>query len=376
MDFNFSDIQTMLRDSVSRYLAHNHSFDARRAIVKSAAGFSGDTWKAFAQELGILGAPFAESDGGLGGGAVENMVIMEEMGRALCAQPYLSTVVLGGALLKATGQMQHVPAIINGSMRIAFAYTEKAGRYNLQHVATKARKQDGGYIISGHKSVVRDAPSATHIIVAARTDGDVGDPHGISLFMLPIDAAGLVRRDYPLVDGAHGSEIFFENTVVGAGALMSQEGTALAAIEKAIDEATVAVCAEAVGVLHELHRQTLEYAKQRKQFGKAIADFQVLQHAMVNMFMETQQAQSMTLMATLSLDLAPHERGIAVSGAKARVGKALTFSGQNAIQIHGGMGMTDELAVGHYFKRATMIASQFGSVDHHLAEYERLALAD
>lgn len=376
MDFNFSDIQTMLRDSLSRYLADNHSFDTRRAIVKSSGGLSGDTWQAFAEQLGILGAPFAEADGGLGGGAVENMVIMEEMGRALCAQPYLSTVVLGGALLKATGQTQHIPAIINGSMRIAFAYTEKTGRYNLQHVKTQARKQDGGYIISGHKAVVRDAPSATHIIVSARTDGDVNDPHGISLFMLPINTAGLVRRDYPLVDGAHGSDIYFENAVVGADTLMFEEGAAVAVIEKAIDEATVSVCAEAVGVLHELHRQTLDYAKQRKQFGKAIADFQVLQHAMVDMFMETEQAQSMTLMATLSLDLAPHDRGIAVSAAKARVGKALTFSGQKAIQIHGGMGMTDELAVGHYFKRATMIANQFGSVDHHLAEYERLALAD
>jgi alkylation response protein AidB-like acyl-CoA dehydrogenase len=376
MDFNFSDIQIMLRDSLSRYLADAHSFDTRRAIVNSTAGFSGDTWQAFAHELGILGAPFAETDGGLGGGAVENMVIMEEMGRALCAQPYISTVVLGGALLKATGQTQHIPAIINGSMRIAFAYAEKTGRYDLQHVKTTARKQDGGYIISGHKAVVRDAPSATHIIVVARTDGNVRDPHGISLFMLPISTAGLVRRDYPLVDGVHGSDIFFENTFVSADALIFQEGAALAVIEKAIDEATVAVCAEAVGVLHELHRQTLDYARQRKQFGKAIADFQVLQHAMVDMFMETEQAQSMTLMATLSLDLPPHERGIAVSAAKARVGKALTFSGQNAIQIHGGMGMTDELAVGHYFKRATMIASQFGSVDHHLAQYERLALAD
>jgi alkylation response protein AidB-like acyl-CoA dehydrogenase len=375
MDFNFSDIQTMLRDSLSRYLSANHSFDARREMVKSPAGFSGATWKAFAEELGILGAPFAESDGGLGGGAVENMVIMEEMGRALCAQPYLSTVVLGGALLRGTGQTKHIPAIISGDVRIAFAYTEKTGRYNLQHVKTTAYKQDGGYVISGHKAVVRDAPSATHIIVVARTAGDVDDANGLSLFLLSTTAAGLVRRDYPLVDGAHASELFFEDVAVSADALMSREGAALPIIQKAIDEAIVAVCAEAVGVLHELHRQTLDYAKQRKQFGKAIADFQVLQHGMVDMFMETEQAQSMTVMATLSLDATPQERSIAVSAAKARVGKALTFSGQKAIQIHGGMGMTNELAVGHYFKRATMIASQFGSVDHHLAQYEQLALA-
>jgi alkylation response protein AidB-like acyl-CoA dehydrogenase len=374
MDFDYSDIQTMLRESLSRYLSASHGFDVRRATVKSPTGFSPECWQSFAGELGILGAPFSEADGGLGGGAVENMVVMEEMGRALCAQPYLSTVVLGGGLLKATGCTQLVPNIISGEARIAFAYAEKAGRYDLQYVSTTARKQGNNYVISGHKAVVRDAPSATHIIVVARTDGAVRDAHGISLFLLPVGTAGLVRRDYPLVDGSHASELFFENVTVGTDALMFQEGAALQPIQKAIDEATVAVCAEGVGILHELHRQTLEYAKQRKQFGKAIADFQVLQHAMVNMFMETEQALSITLMATMSLEAAPKERGMAVSAAKARVGKALKFSGQNAIQIHGGMGMTDELAVGHYFKRATMIESQFGSIDHHFAEYERLAL--
>jgi alkylation response protein AidB-like acyl-CoA dehydrogenase len=375
MDFSPSDIQTMLRDSVSRYLADNHDFEKRRAIVKSAAGFSPDIWKAFAQELGILGASFSEADGGLGGGAEENMVIMEELGRSICAQPYLSTVVLGGALVRESGHTALVPGIIAGDVRIAFAYAEKEGRYHLAHVKTAARKQEGGYVISGHKAVVRDAPSATHIIVVARTDGNVRDEHGISLFLLPAGTKGIVSRDYPLVDGAFASELFFENVAVGADCLMGQEGASLAAIEKAIDAATAAVCAEAVGILRELHRHTLEYARQRKQFGKAISEFQVLQHAMVDMFMEAEQAQSMALMATLNLQSPPHERGAAVSAAKARIGKALRFCGQHAIQIHGGMGMTDELAVGHYFKRATMIENQFGSVDHHLAEYERLALA-
>jgi alkylation response protein AidB-like acyl-CoA dehydrogenase len=374
MDFAYSEIQTMLRDSISRYLADNHDFETRRTIVKTSAGFSPDIWKAFAQELGILGAAFSEADGGLGGGAEENMVIMEELGRSNCAQPYLSTVVLGGGLLKATGSTALIPGIISGDVRIAFAYAEKAGRYNLAHVKTTARKADGGYVMSGHKAVVRDAPSATHIIVVARTDGGVRDAHGISLFLLPADTKGIVTRDYPLVDGAFASELFFENVTVRADCLMGQEGQALPLIEKVISEATAAVCAEAVGVLRELHRQTLDYAKQRKQFGKAISEFQVLQHAMVDMFMEAEQAQSMAIMATLNLHTPPQERGAAVSAAKARIGKALRFCGQNAIQIHGGMGMTDELAVGHYFKRATMIESQFGSIDYHLSEYERLAL--
>ncbi len=376
MDFNYSDIQVMLRNSVSRYLADNHDFDKRRSIVASTHGFSADMWKAFAQELGILGAAFSEADGGLGGGTEENMVIMEELGRSICTLPYLSTVILGGGLMKATGATQLVPAIIAGDVRIAFAYAEKDSRYNLAHVKTAARKQDGRYVISGHKAVVRDAPSATHIIVSARTEGSVRDEQGISLFLLPVNTKGIVSRDYPLVDGTHASELFFENVVASADMLMGEDGAALPVIRKTIDEATAAVCAEAVGVLRELHHQTLDYAKQRKQFGKAIADFQVLQHAMVDMFMEAEQSQSMALMATLNLHANQHERGKAVSAAKARIGKSLKFCGQQAIQIHGGMGMTDELAVGHYFKRATMIENQFGSIDHHLAEYERMSLAE
>jgi alkylation response protein AidB-like acyl-CoA dehydrogenase len=230
-------------------------------------------------------------------------------------------------------------------------------------------------VLSGHKSVVSGAPWATHIIVTARTSGGVKDHDGISLFLIEKTTPGLVTRDYPTVDGGRASEMFFENVEVSASALLGDEGKAFAIIEQVFDEATVAICSEAVGILRQMHKQTLEYAKQRKQFGKAIADFQVLQHRLVDMFMEVEQASSMCIMATLKLTAPADERMAAVSAAKSRIGKALKFVGQNAIQIHGGMGMTVELAVGHYFKRATMIESQFGSIDHHLQRYEDLSLA-
>jgi alkylation response protein AidB-like acyl-CoA dehydrogenase len=224
--------------------------------------------------------------------------------------------------------------------------------------------------------VVYAAPWATHLLVTARTGGGQRERNGVSLFLVEANRPGIVRRDYPTVDGFRASEIYFENASVPADALLGAEGAALPLLEQIVDEATVAVCAEGVGVGRRLHAGTLDYARQRKQFGRAIADFQVLQHRMVDMFMEVEQAASMTLMATLKLDLPEAERMAAVSQAKAKVGKGLKVTGQSAIQIHGGIGITDELAIGHYFKRATMIEGQFGSVDHHLARFERLSMPD
>jgi alkylation response protein AidB-like acyl-CoA dehydrogenase len=378
MDFSYSDIQTMLRETLSRYLTDAYTFDARQKSVRSANGWSPAVWQAFAQELGILGATFSEEQGGLGGGAVETMVIMEELGQRIVVEPYLSTIVIAGGLLKrcATPAADAVIGkIISGEARIAFAYAEKEGRYELAHVKTQARAQGDGYEISGHKAVVYGAPWATHLIVTARTSGGHKDKQGLALFLIDRNAKGIVTRDYPTVDGGRASEIFFENVSVPASAMLGGGVDVWPWLEAVADEATAALCAEAVGVLKQLHAQTLDYARQRKQFGKAIADFQVLQHRMVDMFMEVEQAQSMCLMATLKLGAPAKERALAVSAAKARIGKALRFVGQSAIQIHGGMGMTDELAVGHYFKRATMIESQFGSVDHHLQRYEDLSLA-
>jgi alkylation response protein AidB-like acyl-CoA dehydrogenase len=375
MDFNTTDEQTMLRDTVSRYLADTYSFDNRMKTVHSGKHWNAAVWKAFAEELGILGAPFAEGHGGLGGGPVENMIVMEEIGRALVIEPYLPTVVIAGGALKHTGGALAdavIPEIIAGNAIIAFAYAEPQGRYNLADLTTTLKKDGGGYVLNGHKSVVYSAPYATHLLVTARSGGAQRDAGGVSLLLIPADAKGVSRRDYPTVDGSAASEVYFENVAVGADALIGGEGTALPLVDRIVDEATAAVCAEACGVGRVLHATTLDYAKQRKQFGKAIGDFQVIQHRLVDMFMEVEQAVSITLMATLKLD--GPDRASAVSAAKAKVGKALKFTGQNAVQIHGGIGISNELAVGHYFKRSTMIESQFGSVDYHLGRYERLTM--
>jgi pimeloyl-CoA dehydrogenase small subunit len=376
MDFNFTEEQSMLRDTVASYLQDHYDFDKRRKIITSDAGWSPAIWKAFAEELGILGAPFSEELGGLGGGATENMIVMEEVGKAMVVEPYLGTVVIGGGFMKHSGYAgaaSVIEGIVGGTTVIAFAYAEPQGRYTWSDLKTTAKKDGSGYVLNGHKAVVIGAPWATHLVVTARTGGGQRDRDGVSVFLVDKNSKGIVTRDYPTVDGARASEVFFENVSVPADALIGAEGAGLPLVEKVIDEATAAVCAEAVGTLRKLHEGTLDYARQRKQFGQAIASFQVLQHRMVDMFINVEQAVSMTYMATIKIDEADAERSKAVSAAKVQIGKACKFVGQNAIQIHGGMGMTDELAIGHYFKRATMIEGLFGSVDHHLRRYETLS---
>ena len=375
MDFSFTEEQSMLRDTVASYLADHYSFDQRHTMLGKEPGWSPAIWKAFAEELGILGAPFSEELGGLGGGPVENMIVMEEMGKALVVEPYLGTVVIGGGFLKHSGHSKApelIGQIIAGEAIFAFAYAEPQGRYNLADLKTTAKKEGAGYVLNGMKAVVIGAPYATHLIVTARTGGGQRDVQGISVFIVPKDAAGVTTRDYPTVDGFRASEVYLENVSVGADALVGPEGQAMPLIEKVVDEAIAATCAEACGVLRKLHEGTVEYTKQRKQFGQPISAFQVLQHRMVDMFIQVEQSISMTYMATIKLTDA--ESSKAAAAAKVQIGKACKFVGQNAIQLHGGMGMTDEMAIGHYFKRATMIESAFGSTDHHLARYEFLSL--
>ncbi|MGH6963156.1 MAG: acyl-CoA dehydrogenase family protein [Phenylobacterium sp.] len=376
MDFSFTEEQSMLRDTVASYLADHYSFDQRRAMLAKEPGWSPAIWKAFAEELGILGAPFSEELGGLGGGPVENMIVMEELGKALVVEPYMGTVVIGGGFLKHSGNAnaaELIGKIIAGEAIFAFAYAEPQGRYNLADLKTTAKKDGGSYVLNGHKAVVLGAPYATHLIVTARTGGGQRDAQGVSVFIVPKDAAGVTTRDYPTVDGFRASEVTLENVKVGADALLGPEGNGLPLVEKVVDEAIAATCAEACGVLRKLHEGTLEYTKQRKQFGQPISAFQVLQHRMVDMFIQVEQSISMTYMATIKLS-DEGERAKAAAAAKVQIGKACKFVGQNAIQLHGGMGMTDEMAIGHYFKRATMIESAFGSTDHHLARYEFLSL--
>lgn len=376
MDFNFTEEQSMVRDTVASFLQDKYDFETRRKIVASDAGWRADYWQAFAEELGILGASFSEELGGLGGGAIDNMIIMEEFGKALVIEPYLGTVVIGGGFMKHSGYANAasvIEGVVAGTTTIAFAYAEPQGRYTWSDLKTTAKKDGSGWILNGHKAVVVGAPFASHLVVTARTGGSQREASGVSVFLIDKSLPGVVTRDYPTVDGGRASEVYFENVSIPADALVGHEGGGLPLVEKVIDEATAASLAEGVGVLRKLHEGTLDYAKQRKQFGRAIADFQVLQHRMVDMFIELEQSVSMTYMATIKLDESDAERAKAVSAAKVRIGRALKFVGQNAIQIHGGMGMTDELAIGHYFKRGTIIEGLFGSVDHHLRRYEGLS---
>ncbi|MCR5881004.1 acyl-CoA dehydrogenase family protein [Phenylobacterium sp. J367] len=376
MDFSFTEEQSMLRDTVASYLADTYDFDKRRAAISKEPGWRPEVWKAFAEELGILGAPFSEELGGLGGGPIENMIVMEEFGKALVVEPYLPTVVIGGGFLKHSGHAgaaDLIGEIIAGTATFAFAYAEPKGRYNLADLTTTAKKDGAGWVINGMKAVVVGAPFASHLIVTARTSGGQRDAQGISVFVVPKDAQGVSTRDYPTVDGNRASEVTFENVSVGADALLGPADNGLPLIEKVVDEAIAATCGEAIGVFRKLHEGTLDYTKQRKQFGAPISSFQVLQHRMVDMFIQLEQSISMTYMATIKLS-DDAERSKAVSAAKVQIGKAAKFIGQNAIQLHGGMGMTDEMAIGHYFKRATLIESAFGNTDHHLGRYEFLSL--
>jgi pimeloyl-CoA dehydrogenase small subunit len=378
MDFNFTEEQGMIRDSLSRLIREQYDFDTRRKVVASKEGWRPAMWAQFA-ELGLLMAPFSEEDGGLGGGPIDAMVVMEEFGKGLVVEPYLPSVVCGGGFLKRGSDAQkaeHLAGIMSGEQIFAFAYAEPRGRYNLADLETTAKKDGAGFSINGHKAVVIGAPWATHFVVTARTSGGRRDAEGVTVFVVAKDAKGVSTRDYPTVDGRRASEVYFENVTVSADAVVGDVDNGLPLVELVTDEAIAALCAEACGAMKVAHEMTVEYSRNRKQFGTAIGKFQVLQHRMVDMFMEHEQSVSMTYMATLKLDEDEITRKKAASAAKVRIGQGGRFVGQQAIQIHGGMGMTDELAVGHYFKRLTMIDAEFGNVDHHLKRYTDLSAID
>ncbi len=379
MDFSFTETQGMLRDSLARYLRERYDFDSRQKMLAMPGGRDPAIWKAFAEELGILGAGFPEEHGGLGGGHVDHMVIMEELGRAIAIEPYLDTCIVGGGALLAAGgdhAATLIPGIIAGDVIIAFAWAEPKSRYNPARIETRATADGAGWTLSGHKSVVIAAPYATHVLVTARTGGASGERDGVSLFLVEAGTAGITRRDYPTVDGWMASELFFERANVGPHALLGAEGQAMGLVDELLDRATAATCAEAAGTMRRLHELTLDYAKQRQQFGQPISKFQVIQHRLVDMLMEAEQAVSMAYQATLRLDLRAAERARAVSQAKAKIAKGARFLGQSAIQIHGGIGITNELAAGHYFKRLTMLESRYGDQDHHLARLEAMMMAE
>ncbi len=373
MDFSLTDEQNLLKDSIERFVQNDYGFEDRQKIVRTDDGFSSDNWQTFA-ELGWLGVPFSEADGGFGGQAVDLMLMMEQFGRGLIIEPYLATVVLAGGALKIAGSAEqkaaYLPGIIDGSKQAALAFVEPQARFNLADITTSAAKEGDGYVLNGHKAVVLNGPAADFLVVSARTGGAQSDEDGVSLFIVDTGAAGVSRRDYPTVDAFRASEVTLENVKVGADALLGEEGKGYAALEQVIDEGILAVGSEAVGCMEVLYKDTVEYCKTREQFGQPIGKFQVLQHRMVDMFMEHEQSKSLMFMAAMRMEEGYNDEAKkAVSAFKVQVGKSGRFVGQNAVQLHGGMGMTDELNIGHYFKRLTVIDTLFGNVDFHLKRF-------
>jgi alkylation response protein AidB-like acyl-CoA dehydrogenase len=375
MDIQFTEEQELLRSSVQRLLRDQYGFDVRRKIVASEEGFSRKQWQAFA-ELGLFAAPFSEAVGGLGGGPLSTMIIMHEFGRHLVIEPFVETVVLAGGLIEHTGSEEQkqgfIPDIITGVKTWALAWSERGSRFDLANVATTARREGELYVLTGEKAAVIAAPWADYLIVSARTSGHRHDHDGVSLFVVDRRAANLDLQSFKTIDGRHAAEINLRDV---RGQLLGREGEGLAALEACRDRAIGALCAEAVGAMAELNSATLEYSKTRKQFGSTIGSFQVLQHRMVDMFIAHQEALS--LMQHLSLSLSAGDAGLSrlASGAKSKIGYAGRFIADQAVQLHGGMGMTNELNIGHYFKRISSINIQFGDPSFHVLRFARLDAA-
>jgi pimeloyl-CoA dehydrogenase small subunit len=370
MDFDLSEEQRLLKESVEGLLGDSYDFEHRKKYMAEKGGWSKAVWNKFAEQ-GLLGLPFSEDDGGFGAGAVEIMIVMEAMGRALVLEPYLSTVVIGGGFLRHGGsaaqKATHIPGIIDGSKTFGFAQLEKNSRYDLNDVATSAKKKGGAYVIDGEKFVVLNGEIADTLIVTARTKGGQRDAGGIGVFLVPGNAKGITKKSYPTQDGLHAADIAFTGVEVGADAAIGDPENALPLIERVVDEARTAISAEAVGIMDESLKSTVEYLKTRKQFGVPIGSFQTLQHRAADMFVALEQARSMSMFATMASDIDDaRERATAVAAAKVQIGKSGKFVGQQSIQLHGGIGMTMEAKIGHSFKRLTMIESAFGDTDYHL----------
>jgi alkylation response protein AidB-like acyl-CoA dehydrogenase len=373
MEFNYSEEQLALQDTLQRFISRDYDFDKRRTFSASPAGFSAGAWSQYA-ELGLLSLPFPEEFGGLSGTAVDTMLVMEQFGKGLLLEPYLSTVVTCGGLIRDAGsdslKQRLLPQIGAGTVKLSLAGYEAAGRYDLNYVACTAQESGGSWRLSGRKTVVLDGGSADHFLVSARSGGKVSDRYGISVFLVPKDAKGLTVAAYPTQSGARAADLSLENVTVGADALIGAPGRALPIIERAVDRAIAALCAEAVGIINALNQATLNYLKTRKQFGVAIGTFQALKHKMADMLIAAEQAQSMAIIAAVHADSEDAaDRHRAISAAKAYIGQAGRLVGQHAVQMHGGMGVVDELIVSHYFKRLTMIDLSLGDADYHLASF-------
>jgi alkylation response protein AidB-like acyl-CoA dehydrogenase len=376
VDFTLSGEQELVREGLSKFLAARYDLESSRAAAKTGPGWLPDIWRGFAEELGILGATLPESVGGSGGGSAEAMVIAEELGRALAIEPFVDTVIVAGGLLSRAGgdaAVSVLEEVAAGSAIVALAATEPGSGEHWEAIASSAVRDGDHWVLNGTKTVVVSAPLATHLLIVARTGQSV-DSQAMSLFLTAFDAAappaGLTVHGYRTIDDRRAADLIFDDVRLPADALLQTDAWPSLALAR--DEGAAAVCAEAVGAMRKVLADTVDYSKQRQQFGQPIGNFQVLQHRMVDMYMELEQAVSAAYLAVLNLDAEPDVRARAVSAAKATVGRAARFIGQNAVQLHGGMGMTEELAIGHYFKRLTALQYEFGSTDYHRARYAKL----
>ena len=380
MDFRYTDEQSGLQETLQRWISRDYGFERRRELSRSPLGYSPEGWAHFA-DLGLLALPFPEEFGGLGGNHVDLLVVMEQIGRGLLLEPYWSTVVLCGGLIRDSAskalQQRVLPEIAAGRLKLALAAYEEAGRYELSHVeCVAARRSASGWTLSGAKTAVLDLPCADFVLVSARTGGGMTDTDGISLFLVKRDAPGLTLSEYQTQSGGRAGDLLLEAVAVDDADVVGEVGQAYAGLERATDAAIAALCAESVGIAMALNEATLNYLKTRKQFGVPIGTFQALQHRMADMYIAAEQIRSMAIVAAVSADSGDAtERHRAIAGAKAYIGHASRFVGQQAVQLHGGMGIVDELIVSHYFKRLTMIDLTFGDADYHLGKYSDMLVA-
>ncbi|MET0484560.1 MAG: acyl-CoA dehydrogenase [Candidatus Rokuibacteriota bacterium] len=373
MNFELSEEQTLLAETIKRFVATHYNFDARAKIIASPAGHSEDVWSAIA-EMGLLGLPFAEEHGGFGGSTVDVMLVMEAIGEGLLVEPYLATVGLGGRFVVRGGtkaqQDRILPELVQGKHTLAFAHTEPGARYDLRQVGLRARRSGDGWTLDGDKRMVVHGGQADTLVVSARTAGGETDAAGITLFLVPRAAAGVSVKDARTLDNLRAAEVRFTDVRVGADAVLGREGDGFSLIEEVVDYATALLCAEAVGAIRYANDATLEYLKTRRQFGVPIGSFQALQHRMVEMMISYEQARSMAYLACVKIDSADAaERRRVVSAAKIKMADACRHVSQESVQLHGGMGMTEELKVSHTFRRLTMLAQTFGDAEHHLERF-------
>ena len=372
MNFELSEEQKMIQQSVERFVQENYDLPKRVEISSKDPGYSQEYWGSMA-ELGWLGLPFEEKDGGFGGNQIDTLVIMEQFGKGLVLEPFIANVVLGGGAIQIGGseelKKEMLPGLIEGSKQMTLAYAEQQSRFDLEDVATSARQEGDKFIINGQKSMVLNAESADHIVVVTRTSGGQVDEEGITLFLVDSNAKGIELQNFPTVDGLRASEITFDNVEVSSERMIGELGKGFDILRVVSNNAILAVCAEAVGAMEILYKDTVEYTQQREQFDHPLSDFQVLQHRMVDMFMEYEQCKSLLFRATMETIQDPVLAQRTIHALKHLIGKSGIFVGENAVQLHGGMGVTEELRIGHFFKRLLVIDSQFGNADFHLDKF-------